>query len=404
MKTSLYSSHSVQGRRPLLRNLLKDSAMAQLRCLCGVWLLCVMAVAPASAAEEFATKAKQAILVDVQTGTTLFAKEADTKMFPSSMTKMLTAYLLFEKLKEGSLKLDSQFYISEKAWRTQGSKMFVAIGSYVKVEDLLRGIVIQSGNDACVAVAEGLAGSEENFAKMMNAKAREFGLMNSYFMNSNGWPDPNHFTTARDLATIAARLMTDFPEYHHYWAEKEFTYNNIRQYNRNLLLGEMGVDGMKTGHTEIAGYGITITSTQPDGRKLVLVVNGLTSEKERAEETRKLLQYGINNFAVTTVADIGQKVTTASTWFAKQKEVALTVKEPIRYLLPRFDNKNISIKAKVMEPVPSPLPAGAKAGDLVVTVNGDTKTYPLYTAEPVEALDVGERFFPSLKYRLFGAP
>lgn len=367
-------------------------------------VLILIALASPAMAEEFSTAAKQAILLDVQTGTTLYSKEADAKMFPSSMTKILTAYLLFEKLKEGSLKLDSEFYISEKAWRTQGSKMFVAVGSYVKVEDLLRGILVQSGNDACVAVAEGLAGSEENFAKMMNAKTREFGLMNSYFMNSNGWPDPNHFTTARDLATIAIHLMKDFPEYHHYWAEKEFTYNNIRQYNRNRLLGELGVDGMKTGHTELAGYGITITSTQQDGRQLVLVINGLKSEKQRAEEARKLLQYGINNFAVTTVADVGQKVTTATTWFAKQKEVALTVKEPIRYLLPRYDNKNITIKAKVLEPVPSPLPAGSKAGDLVVTVNGDTKTYPLYTAAPVEAMDVGERFFPSFKYRLFGAP
>jgi D-alanyl-D-alanine carboxypeptidase (penicillin-binding protein 5/6) len=369
----------------------------------AIILVTLLSASP-TLAKEFETKARQAILLEVNSDTTLFSKDAEGRMFPSSMTKLLTTYLIFEKLKQGALRLDSEIYISEGAWRTQGSKMFVKVGDYVKVEDLLRGIIIQSGNDACVAVAEALAGSEEGFARLMNAKAEAFGLRDSHFMNSNGWPDPSHYTTARDLAVIAQRLVQDFPEYHHYWAEKEYTYNNIRQFNRNRLLGELGVDGLKTGHTEIAGYGVTVSSLQPDGRRFILVVNGLKSEKERTEEARKLLQYGIYQFAMTTLAKPGQAVAKVKTWFGKQPEVALTVDAPLQYLLPVGQDKNISVKAKLMEPVPTPLPAKAKAGDLLVTVNGETKTYPLYTTQAVEQLEAGDRFFPSLKYRLFGTP
>lgn len=361
--------------------------------------------APNAFAETFETKAKQAVLLEEGSGTVLYAKEANTKMYPSSMTKIMTVYLLLERLKQGALKLEDQFAISEAAWRIQGSKTFVKLGDFVKVEDLLRGIIVQSGNDACVAVAEGLAGSEENFAKMMNTKAQELGLKGSHFMNSNGWPDPNHYTTAHDLAILAERIHADFPEYYHYWAEPEFTYNGIRQYNRNLLLGELGVDGLKTGHTEAAGYGITVTSQQPDGRRLVVVVNGLTSEKERAEEARKLLQYGIHNFETVTIAQPGQKIENVKTWFATQPEVALTVDKPIQFTLPKFGDKKIAIKAKVMEPLPAPLPKGSKAGELSVSLPGmEPQVYPLLTTEPVEPLSAGQRFFPSLKYRLFGAP
>ncbi len=369
------------------------------------WMAILLLGMQPAVAEEFETKAKQAILMEEGSGTILYAKDADTKMFPSSMTKMMTVYLLLEQLKKGNLKLDNQFYISEAAWRMQGSKMFVKVGDYVKVEDLLRGIIIQSGNDACVAVAEGLAGSEENFAKMMNAKAAELGLKGSHFMNSNGWPDPDHYTTAHDLAVLGQRLHADFPEYFHYWAEPEYTYNNIRQYNRNLLLGELGVDGLKTGHTEIAGYGITVTSQQPDKRRLIVVVNGLGSEKERAEEARKLLQYGIHGFENVTIAVPGQKIEKAAVWFGQKPSVALTVKQPIQYTLPKFGDRKISIRAKVMEPVPAPLPKGTEAGKLEVSVSGmPAQVYPLYTMEPVDALTAGQRFFPSLKYRLFGAP
>lgn len=368
-------------------------------------ILSLAALLPSMAqAQEFDTKAKQAYMVEAKSGTVMYAKDADSRMVPSSMTKVMTVYLLFEKLKEGSLKLDDQFMISEAAWRMGGSKMFVHVGDSVKVEDLMRGIIVQSGNDACVAVAEGLAGSEENFAKMMNEKAAQLGLTGSHFMNSNGWPAPNHYMTAKDLVTLSQRMITDFPEYYHYWAEREYTYNNIKQPNRNRLLGEMGVDGLKTGHTEDGGYGITISANQPDGRHIVFVVNGLTSEGERHEEAKKLLQYGINNFEVKTIAQPGMVVTKAKTWFAAQPSVALTVDKPIVMVLPRFDaGKQVALKAKLLEPIPAPLSKGTKVGELQVSVaDGATQTYPLFTAEAVEQMPVGDRFFPSLTYRLFG--
>lgn len=367
--------------------------------------LALIALTVPAQAAEFETKAKQAYMVEASSGTVLYAKESETRMVPSSMTKIMTVYLLFEKLKEGTLKLDNQFAISEKAWRMGGSKMFVKVNDYVKLEDLLRGIIVQSGNDACVAVAEGMAGSEENFAKMMNAKAAELGLTGSHFMNSNGWPDPNHYMTAKDLVILSEKMIRNFPEYYHYWAEKEYTYNNIHQPNRNRLLGEMGVDGLKTGHTEDGGFGITISAKQPDGRHIVFVVNGLTSDNERLEEARKLLQYGINNFEIMTIAQPGQKITSAKTWFAKTDRVALTVDKPIVLTLPKFDQKKVTLKAKIMEPVPSPLPKGAKAGELEISAPGSpSQTFPLYTAEEVESLSPGQRFFPSLKYRLSGQP
>jgi D-alanyl-D-alanine carboxypeptidase (penicillin-binding protein 5/6) len=390
----------IQNKKYIFRqkpkNLLAKSILCLLFCLGGAGQV---------AAAEFETKATQAYMVDITTGTSLYLKEADARMTPSSMTKMLTVYLLFERLKQGSLKLTDQFYISEQAWRTGGSKMFVAINSYVQVEDLLRGIIIQSGNDACVAVAEGLAGNEANFASLMNRKAQELGLKGSHFMNSNGWPNPNHYATARDLAIIAEKMIQNFPEYFHYWAEKEYTYNKIRQFNRNRLVGQMGVDGLKTGHTEDGGFGITLSAKQPDGRYLVLVVNGLASDQDRIEESRKLLQYGINNFEIVTLAKAGQPVTMAQTWFATQEKIPLTVAETIRLTIPKYVPDAIKIKAKVLEPLPSPLPKGAKAGELEVQIaNQPPRLYPLYTAEPVEQLSAGRRFFPSLKYRLFGSP
>lgn len=372
-----------------------------------IGIVCALALGWMSMAHAagFDTKAKQALLMEESTGSVLFAREAETKMFPSSMTKMMTAYLVLEQMKKGALTLKDEFVISEAAWRMQGSKMFVPLGERVSLEDLLRGIIIQSGNDACVAVAEGLAGSEENFARHMNAKARELGMTGSNFVNSTGWPDPNHYTTAKDLAILAQRLHADFPEYFHYWAEKNFTYHGIKQYNRNLLLGEMGVDGLKTGHTEAAGYGITVSSQQPDGRRLVVVVNGLGSEKERAEEARKLLQHGIHGFERVTLATPGQKIEQARTWFAESPTVGLTVKAPVQFTLPKFGKKEIAIKAKVMEPLPAPLAKGAEAGKLEVSIAGEAlQTFPLYTMEAVQPLSAGQRFIPSIKYRLFGTP
>ncbi|MBY0407422.1 MAG: D-alanyl-D-alanine carboxypeptidase, partial [Rickettsiales bacterium] len=229
------------------------------------------------AALAIETTAKQAFMMDATTGAVLLNKEGDAQMHPSSMSKLMTIYLLFSRLKEGRLKMDSKLLVSEKAWRTQGSKTFVAIGSEIAVEDLIHGIIIQSGNDACVVVAEGISGSEEAFAKEMNETAAKLGMTQSHFVNATGLPDPTHLMSARDLAILAKHLITDFPEYYPFFAIKEFTYHNITQHNRNRLLGVVGVDGLKTGHTEDGGYGITLSAKQGE-RRLMLVINGMSTE------------------------------------------------------------------------------------------------------------------------------
>ncbi|MBN9543690.1 MAG: D-alanyl-D-alanine carboxypeptidase, partial [Alphaproteobacteria bacterium] len=223
------------------------------------------------------TKAPHAILVDYDTDTVIFEKEADVPTVPSSMSKLMTVYVIFDKLKKGELKLNERFLVSENAWRKQGSKMFLHVGSSVTLEDLIKGIIIQSGNDACITAAEGIAGTEEEFVNILNEKAKELGLTNSHFVNSTGWPDDNHKMSMRDLSILSKHLINDFPEYYSYFAEREFVYNNIKQQNRNLSLNRFnGVDGLKTGHTDAGGYGIAM-SAQQKNRRLIVVVNGLSS-------------------------------------------------------------------------------------------------------------------------------
>ena len=223
------------------------------------------------------TLAKQAIVIEGKIGSVLYEKEADASMPTSSMSKVLTMYLVFEAIKDGKLTLETPVTISEAAWRQTGSRTFMDLGESTKVEDLIRGVIIQSGNDAAVALAEAVAGSESSFASLMNEKAQKLGMTHSHFVNATGLPDPQHYSTARDLAILAQALMRDFPEHYHYYSETEFTYHNIRQGNRNpLLYRNIGVDGMKTGHTDAAGYGLIATALR-DGRRIVAVVNGLTS-------------------------------------------------------------------------------------------------------------------------------
>ncbi len=349
------------------------------------------------------TLAKQAILIDTTTDTVLYEKNADELMHPSSMSKLMTAYMLFDKLKDGSVKLDSKFMVSENAWRKQGSKTFVTLGSEVAVEDLLRGIIIQSGNDACIVVAEGIAGSEEEFAKRMNAKAKEIGLKNSNFMNATGWPDENHKVTARDLATLAKRIIDDFPEYYHYYSELEFTFHGITQQNRNLLLRRsIGVDGLKTGHTEIAGYGITVSAKQGD-RRLVLVVNGLSSEKERAEEAEKLIRYGFREYESRTIFKAGDIVTEAPVWMGQAETVKLTVDKDMTITLPISERGKIKFVAKFNSPIKAPIATGDVVGEINITLpEGGVITKPLKAAESVEKLSFFARIIANIKHRLLG--
>ncbi len=328
-------------------------------------------------------------LTDFNTGTVLLERAGDAKMYPSSMTKMMTLYLVFERLKQGTLGLDNQFTVSEKAWRIQGSKMFVPLGDSIKLGDLIQGIAIQSGNDACVVVAEGIAGSEESFAKLMNEKAKQLGMTNTHFVDASGWPNPDHYTTAHDLNVLATALIRDFPEQYHYFSQKEFTFHGIRQFNRNLLLGDaLGVDGLKTGHTDAAGYGITLSAKNPGtGQRLVLVVNGLDSESARAAEGERLINWGEHNFDSLTLFKPGQPIAKATVWMGKDKTVPLTVAAPLSMSIPKVGRDSIKITAQYNAPVKAPIKKGDALGTLKVTLaSGYSREVKLVAAQDVEKL------------------
>jgi D-alanyl-D-alanine carboxypeptidase (penicillin-binding protein 5/6) len=349
------------------------------------------------------TKAREAIVVDFETGTVMLGKNADERMPPSSMSKLMTGYMVFDALKKGEISLQDKFKVSEQAWSKQGSKMFVQLGSEISVEDLLKGVIVQSGNDACIVLAEGLAGSELQFAALMNKKAKEIGLNSSNFTNSTGWPDDNHYMTARDLATLAKRIIEDFPEYYPYYAIREFKYHNITQQNRNLLLNRgVGVDGLKTGHTEVAGYGITV-SAKNDGRRVIVVVNGLSSEAERADEAERLVKLAFNNFRNLDVFQSGQKITDARVWLGKEDIVPLVVEQPLRVTLPVATDFKPEIAVEYDDPLPAPVMQGTKVGVISVKIpGGDVVERDLVAGASVERLSFFPRFFQNLKLRIFG--
>ncbi len=349
------------------------------------------------------TPAKHAILLDVETNTVLFEKASDGSMAPSSMSKLMTAYVVFDMLKSGKLKMDDTFHVSEKAWSTQGSKMFVDINTDVRIEDLLRGMIIQSGNDACIVLAEGISGSEEAFANLLNVTAKKIGLRNSNFVNASGLPDPNHRTTARDLSVLAERLMIDFPEYTKFYHEKEFTYHNIKQGNRNpLLYGFPGADGLKTGHTDDAGYGLVGTALR-DSRRLVLVVNGLSSMQERADESRRLLEWGFREFRNYKIFSANSQIAEIPVWAGVADTVPVTSDKDILFTLANTDRKNIQIAIQYNEPARAPIAAGDKLANLIIQVPGGIREdYPLYAARSVERLGFFSRAFLGIHYLIFG--
>jgi D-alanyl-D-alanine carboxypeptidase (penicillin-binding protein 5/6) len=361
---------------------------------------------PGAAAEPIATNAKHLYIVDFQTGSVLYDKMGDERLGPASMSKLMTIYMLFDAMKRGDVTLTDTFHVSQKAWAMQGSKMFVDIDSDVKVEDLIRGMIIQSGNDACIVVAEGLAGSEEAFAERMNKKAREIGLTNSNFTNSTGWPDPDHYMTAKDIAVLSQRLITDFPDYYPYFAEKEFVWNGIKQGNRNPLLYRTGsgVDGLKTGHTEEAGFGISVSAVR-EGRRIIMVVHGLTGMQERADEAGQLLDWAFRETGNYTVASRGAVLADAPVEYGGSKTVPLTVSQDLILTLPKGDREKVTAKAVVPTPIVAPLAAGQELGKLMVTVpNMPDFTYPLVAAQDVPEIDLAGRIFTNLNRLVFGQP
>lgn len=331
------------------------------------------------------TNAKQAYLMDTTTGTPLFEKNADEHMPTSSMSKMMTIYMVFEALKNGKLKMEDELPTSEYAWKQEGSRMFLNAGQTAKVEDLIRGVVVQSGNDASVVFAEALgSGSEAAFADMMNIKAKELGMNNSHFMNSTGLPHKDHYSTARDLAILAVALLRDFPEHYHYFSETEFTYNKIKQGNRNpLLYRNMNVDGLKTGHTEDGGYGL-VASASRDGRRLVMVLNAMRDMQARADESAHVLDWGYREFGLYSVAKAGDKLADAQVWLGVQPTVDVVAGKDAVLTLPRTARAGLKTAVAFDQPVPAPITKGQQIGKLTITAPGmEEKTVPLVAGADV---------------------
>ncbi|HLF59186.1 MAG TPA: D-alanyl-D-alanine carboxypeptidase family protein [Alphaproteobacteria bacterium] len=374
------------------------------RMAAALLLALALVLGAGGAAHAIDTEAKQAILVEYDTHAVLFEKNADELMHPSSMSKMMTVDILFEHLKNGSVKLDDELPVSEKAWRMQGSKMFVAVGSKVKVEDLIRGIVVQSGNDACIAVAEGLDGSEEAYVEEMNRRAKEIGLTNSTFKNVTGWPDPEHLTTARDLALLARRTIADFPEYYRYYSELNFTYNGIKQGNRNpLLYKDLGADGLKTGHTEQGGYGITGSAKRGE-RRLILVLNGLSSMKSRAEESEKMMDWGFREFDNYALFKAGDTVSDAEVWLGDAATVPLAIESDVKVTLPRKSRRAMKVTVNYDGPIAAPIVKGTKIAKLVIAApDVDPIEIPLVAGADVGKLGFSGRVVAALRHVVWGS-
>ena len=349
------------------------------------------------------TLARQAFMVDPQTSSVMLFKDADQPMHPSSMAKMMTIYIVFEELAAGRIKLDTRFRVSERARNMGGSRMFVELGSEVAVEDLIKGMIILSGNDACVVVAEGLSGSEDSFAERMTKRARELGMTKSVFKNASGWPADGQYTTARDLAVLAWRTIDDYPKYYRYYAETNWTYNNIKQENRNRLLKiTTGTDGLKTGHTEEGGYG-QATSAVRDGRRLILVVNGLTSMAERAQETSRLMEWGFREFTNTTIFRAGDTVVEAPVWLGAQDKVPLVVGRAVLVTTPSGQAASPRVVARYDGPLPAPLVKGTKIGTVAVALaDGRVIEYPLEVGADVARMGVIGRVTTMIQHYLFG--
>jgi D-alanyl-D-alanine carboxypeptidase (penicillin-binding protein 5/6) len=387
----------------------------------AAFVLAALAFLPAAAA--FDTPARTAILVDYETGEILYDKDAHRRIPPASMTKLMTAAIIFEKLKSGEITMDTRFRVSENAWRMGGSKMFVELNSEIRVEDLLRGIIIQSGNDACIVVAEGISGSEQAFVALMNAKARELGMNDSLFQNTTGMPveDENgnptgtHYMSAYDLATMTRYIISTYPEYFHFYSEKEFTWQAgtglpsdgdkkvISQGNRNpLLYATPPGDGMKTGHTNEAGYCLTGTEKRGDQR-MIMVVTGLESEKQRAAEAVRFMDAAFKEFRRLDIFAPGAVITDAEVWNGEAPSVGLTIAEPLRLYLTPEARQGLKISYSFTAPIKAPVEQGQALGSLKIEIPGrETRTVPLIAASAVAETGLIGRISNAVGLELFG--
>jgi D-alanyl-D-alanine carboxypeptidase (penicillin-binding protein 5/6) len=350
------------------------------------------------------TLARHALIVDFATGATLLEKDADVAMPPASMSKLMTAYVVFELLRDGRLRLDQELPVSERAWRMGGSKMFVEVNTTVKVEDLLRGVIVQSGNDACIVLAEAISGSEEQFSELLNERGRAIGLTNSTFRNSTGWPHPQHRMSCRDLALLAARLIHDFPDYYRYYAERSFRFNNITQENRNpLLYRNVGADGLKTGHTEESGFGLTASAVQ-DGRRVILVVNGLPSMRARSEESERLMRWAFTEFENVRLFGAAETVEEVPVHLGTRATVPLVAGRDLVVTVPRQWRRSAQIAVRYVSPVKAPVLRGAELGRLEMSGQGvPSMSIPLYAGTDVPMLGFLPRILGGVRTLVLGS-
>jgi D-alanyl-D-alanine carboxypeptidase (penicillin-binding protein 5/6) len=353
--------------------------------------------------QNFDSGAPQAVLLDADTGTILYAKEAETQIPPASLAKLMTMEVVFDRLKQGTLKLTDEFFVSENAWRngganSGGSTMFAKVNTSITLENLIRGVIIQSANDGCIIIAEGLAGTESTFADLMNERARAIGLDNSRFTNSTGLPDDNQYITISDLAKLAKHIINTYPEYYSYYSEPEFEWNNINQRNRNPLLSmNIDADGMKTGYTEASGYAIVGSSTR-DGQRLITVLSGMTSTKERAEEARKILDWGFRAFERLNLFDDKQVVGSVPVYGGAVSSVDVTGNGPIEIYLPVGSRDKLVARIAYNYPMMPAIEKGQEVAKLKIWI-GDTLSQetPLYAMSDVEKGDIKRRAIDAMK-------
>lgn len=370
--------------------------MRTIRFISLVLPLLLVCAAPALAVE---VNAKQAYIIDYDTGQVLYEKNAHDRMPTSSMSKVATVYMVFDALGKGALALDQTLPVSERAWRMQGSKTFVPLGADVTVEDLLRGVIIQSGNDAAIVLAEGLAGSEGEFALRMTDKMRnELGMTETNFTNASGWPDENHYSTARDLTLLGRAMVKNFPEYYRYYSEKEFTYNNIKQGNRNpLLYRNIGVDGIKTGHTEAAGYGLMASGVR-DGRRVVMTLNGMENMQARADESAKMMEWALMSFRNLKLLEKNKTVVQAPVVMGLATSVPLVAPQDLLVTVPRMGASDaVTMKAVYNAPLIAPVRAGDEIGKIVVSV---ARMEPIEMPLLAGADVAGQGFFKRLQSKI----
>ena len=358
---------------------------------------------------EFQTQATHLVILDYDSGEVLFEKNARVQMFPASMTKIMTATIVFDRIKSGALSLDDEFMVSEDAWRRGGTKsgsstMFLKPKSMVKVRDLLRGVIVQSGNDACIVLAQGIAGSEAAFADLMNAKAKQLGLESANFVNATGWPDPNHKISAYDLARLARHSIEAYPEMYKIYGERKYTWNGITQDNRNPLFGSGidGVDGLKTGHTKVSKYGF-VGSGVRDGERRVFVINGLETNSARRSESRRIMRSSFGEFKTYRLYETDQKAGSAKVFMGKSETVTLVASEAVLVGLHKPARTKLKVQIKYQDPIPAPIVKGDHIADLLITAPGRAnETVALFAGEDVARKSLFGRMAASLTRKIRG--